>query len=86
MKRVFNVYSDPGHGWIKVSKCTLNKLGIYNKITSSSYTRGEFVYLEEDCDGKLFINTLKKKKIDFVFKEFNTSKQSRIRKYDSFCV
>ena len=43
-------YDDPGHGWLKVSKKDLNKLGIADKISGCSFVRGEYVYLEEDCD------------------------------------
>jgi len=84
MKRVFNVYGDPGHSWIKVKKDFLVKLGIYHLVTSHSYERGDYLYLEEDCDGFLFANKLKEKGIDFKWKEFHTDKSSRIRGYNSF--
>ena len=41
--RQFNVYSDPGHAWVKVSRKLLVKLGIADKITLYSYQRGDAV-------------------------------------------
>ena len=49
------IYADSGHAWGKVKKSLLNKLGIAEAISSFSYQREEYVYLEEDCDlPKLF--------------------------------
>ena len=45
-----NFYTDPGHGWAKVNKKVLNDLGIAEQISAYSYQRGDFAYLEEDCD------------------------------------
>ena len=55
----FDFYSDPGHGWLKVSKSFLIKhIGAQwrSVFTPFSYERGDFVYLEEDCDLSRFIN------------------------------
>ena len=56
-------YSDPGHGWGKVSTAMLRKYcsTILNKISHYSYiTNGkQFVYLEEDLDLPLVINHLR---------------------------
>ena len=43
-------YQDPGHGWVKVFVKELEQLGIADKISSFSYRRKDFAYLEEDCD------------------------------------
>lgn len=48
MKKVY--FTDPGHGWLQVERAELVRLGIADKITPYSYQKGEFVYLEEDCD------------------------------------
>jgi hypothetical protein len=45
-----NFYTDPGHGWAKVNKKVLNDLGIAEDISAYSYMRGDYAYLEEDCD------------------------------------
>lgn len=47
--------NDPGHGWLKVEKSFLKQLGIENKISSYSYQKGFFAYLEEDCDMEIFL-------------------------------
>lgn len=51
----YTFYNDPGHAWLKVSKKELEKLGLIEKISSFSYERGEFAYLEEDCDASVFL-------------------------------
>jgi hypothetical protein len=43
-------YTDPGHGWAKVNRQVLVDLGIAEDISAYSYMRGDFAYLEEDCD------------------------------------
>lgn len=80
----FNCYSDPGHGWIKVSRKVLTKLNIADKVTAFSYERGDHVYLEEDCDASLLIQALELKGIKPVFKHTNTNKSSKIRSYNSY--
>ena len=79
-------YSDGGHGWLKVPLKDLIKLGILEKITSYSYHRGDFVYLEEDQDVSTFFNEYEKfygvKPLNKAMPQSN--KQSRIRNYASF--
>ena len=48
--------SDDGHGWAKVTKKELERLGIADKVSGCSYTRGEYAYLEEDCDMGTFLD------------------------------
>jgi hypothetical protein len=85
--RNFHVYSDPGHGWCKVHKKLLVKLGIENKITTYSYMRGDYAYLEEDCDLSTLINALKANGcMNISFKEFNTNRTSKIRGYSHYSV
>jgi len=52
--RKFEFFSDNGHGWLKVPKALIAKLGIADKITHYSYERSAYVYLEEDCDFETF--------------------------------
>lgn len=78
------VYADPGHAWAKVSKKELVKLGIANEISGFSYEKGEFAYLEEDCDLGKYVMALKEKGIVFKFKETHTNRQSKIRNYYSY--
>ena len=80
----FIKYDDPGHGWLKVSRKFLMQIGIADKISSCSYMRGDFVYLEEDCDLTLFVKKMEElgKSVDMPVS--NTNKYSKIRGYDSY--
>ncbi len=85
MRKQFNFYSDPGHGWLKVSRKDLQQLGIESQITGYSYQRENDCFLEEDCDATLFLNTFKNKfgfepKLNF----YSGDKRSRIRNYASY--
>lgn len=77
-------YADPGHSWYKVPHKLLEQLGITNLITHYSYKRGDFAYLEEDCDATTLIQALNANRITYRFKSFHSNKQSKIRSYTSF--
>jgi hypothetical protein len=53
--------TDPSHGWGRVHRSLLNELGIADRISAYSYQKGEFVYLEEDCDLHIFLHALKQR-------------------------
>ena len=53
--KTYTYFTDPGHGWLRVKRAELNALGITNKISPYSYMRGDYVYLEEDCDMAKFM-------------------------------
>lgn len=80
----YNVYTDPGHGWVKVKFSEILKLGIQDKITPFSYTRGEYCYLEEDCDLTTFMEALKSVNIQPYWVGHHTNKQSKIRSYSKY--
>ena len=48
--KTYIFHTDPGHGWLAVKRQELAQLRISDRITPYSYTRGDTVYLEEDCD------------------------------------
>ena len=79
--KLITVYADPGHAWAKVSKKELTKLGIAGEISGCSYEKGEYVFLEEDCDLEKYILALRAKGIAYRFKENHTNRQSKIRNY-----
>ena len=56
---MYKFISDPGHGWLEVTRAELEALGLLDKISHYSYQRGGFVYLEEDCDASLFVEAKK---------------------------
>ena len=80
----FQFFSDPGHGWVKVKRTLIEKLGLTNKITHFSYVRNEHVYLEEDMDLATFMKAMKEVGKTIEFKEHHTNKTSRIRNYDHY--
>lgn len=77
-------YTDPGHGWFKVNKALLLKLGIANDITPFSYQRNDSVYLEEDCDAGRLFKALDNANIKWSYKQSHTDKSSKIRSYKRF--
>lgn len=85
-KKVVQVYNDPGHAWAKVKRSELVSLLLCGEISSFSYQRGDYVYLEEDYDLAKYINALKKYNsgIEIKFKEYWTNRRSKIRDYQSY--
>lgn len=77
-------YSDPGHGWAKVKRSLLIEIGIEGKISSYSYQKGEWVYLEEDCDQYLFWKTMKDQGREVKYVNHYCNGSSSIRNFDSF--
>ena len=56
--RLIVYHEDPGHGWCETTRSELQRLGIADKISTFSYTQGETVYLEEDCDAPKYLEAL----------------------------
>ena len=87
MRKSFEFYSDPSHGWLKVDKRDILALSIQEKITSFSYKNGRSVYLEEDQDAGQF---LKAYETAYGFKPtikyHSGNRTSRIRKYPAYTV
>jgi hypothetical protein len=84
--KTFDYIQDPAHGWVKVPAQLLVDLGIHRQITTFSYYRNAFAYLEEDGDTALFFNAYRAKyghdpKLrDRVARE----KRSKIRSYTCY--
>ena len=78
------IYSDPGHGWVRVSMGLLHGLKIADQISTYSYRRDDYAYLEEDGDLGLFLAAAKIAGIDIKLRSFHTNKQSKIRSYQSY--
>lgn len=79
-------YQDPGHGWIRVPKKKLEKLGIQDKVSRCSYMKGASAYLEEDCDAPKFIKALEAHGETYETIEHTTNQESRIRGYDPYSL
>lgn len=84
IRKTLHFYADPAHGWLKVSLKDLDKLGIKDKISECSYYRGEFAYLEEDCDMNVYIYAMRALgyKVNIVYHSSNRS--SVVRNFENF--
>ena len=78
-------YSDPAHGWLKVPKKLLTEFNIKDKISTYSYERNNYVYLEEDCDMSIFLDSAHNNsvRIDIIYNK-QSNKMSKIRSYNSY--
>lgn len=81
--RTFTMCEDSAHGWLSVPRKLIDKYGLKYKISSYSYQKKTRVYLEEDCDARLFIDELEKRKLPYHIKSSYTEK-SRIRGYQGY--
>lgn len=81
----FDVYCDPGHGWVKVRRNTAQRLmgSDFVRLSPFSYQRGDWLYLEEDCDAALFVSCLRAQNISPIWREHHGNRPSRIRNYAS---
>lgn len=82
----FTFYTDPGHGWLKVDREVLEATMDGNDISTFSYARGRWVFLEEDADAPKFIKAYEEKygcKVAITHKK-QASKSSKIRGYDRY--
>lgn len=80
----YHIYTDAGHGWLKVKKQELLRLRIDDKITHYSYQRGQYAYLEEDCDLPTFVNAKNAVEEVVEYISHHSSKSSKIRSYDCY--
>ena len=81
--RKLTFYADPGHGWLEVDLLDCIDLDIADKISPYSYRKGTFVYLEEDCDAGLFLDSAKNQGWTINIKE-TYQENTPIRNYASY--
>jgi hypothetical protein len=85
MRFTFTYFTDPGHGWLRVSRAHLEALHLEHAITPYSYARGKWVYLEEDCDAPAFIAAARATGWIFTIKHRNSAHNySTIRTYYNY--
>lgn len=77
-------WHDPGRGWLKVPRDLLIQLNILDQISRYSYQHGNFVYLEEDCDARKFMEAAKVAGLTVTMNRHYTKRPSWIRKYEGF--
>ena len=54
-------HQDPGHGWIEFPKSKLADIGLTLAAFSGySYQDANSIYVEEDCDASVLLDTLKR--------------------------
>jgi hypothetical protein len=85
MTKSYVFHTAPGHGWLAVKRSELVRLGILDKVSQYSYQRGGTVYLEEDCDATLFVETKKAAGEEFSCRE-SYRERSPIRNYERIVV
>jgi ribosomal protein S8 len=78
------VYSDPSHSYGKVKRSVLKNLKLDKYISSYSFQRGDYVYLEEDRDLSILCQALYDNNTRVIFNEKTTDKPSRVRTYDRY--
>jgi len=79
----FKIYADAGHAWLAVRTADIEAVGL--KVTGFShysYCKGGTVYLEEDCDARIFVEQWKQVHGDFAYTVVHHGDRSPIRRYD----
>lgn len=84
--RTFAYIQDPGHGWLRVPHSEFAPFTeIHSLVSTFSYQSDKYVFLEEDVDMQLFIDARTKAGLVTKTKPYqNKSRESKIRKYDSY--
>ena len=85
-KITLNKFSDPAHGWIKISLKHLKELELIDQITPFSYINNKHAYLEEDLDASRLLNRLEELNIPYSFNYYDSFGSSKIRLYDSYNI
>ena len=79
-------YQDPGHGWVKVKRTVLARLGIQPLISMYSRQRGDYVFLEEDGDLGCLHQALRARGETLEYRYHHTDKSSKIRRYERYAA
>lgn len=78
----FRFFIDPGHAWLEVPLRLLLSIGRSHMVSQFSYMRGEYVYLEEDCDADIFLSYFTND--EYTIEYLTLSHEAPIRRYDHF--
>lgn len=70
---------DPGHGWISADRAMLARLDLLEHVSPYSYSDGDLIWLEEDCDGPRFVSALSRAGINYRIIETHTRGDAWIR-------
>lgn len=84
---LFTYHTDPGHGWLEVSRDLLVSLGaVATTITPYSYQNQGKVFLEEDCDAGYFLDAFKAAGNTFEIMTNHVDSNSEIRRFKAFSL
>jgi len=72
-------HTDPGHGWLEVLRADLVRFGIADSISQFSYSMGQVVFLEEDCDAPKYLEALRSRAIDYIIRDVHYNRDAPIR-------
>ena len=75
-----NMYSDAGHGWLRIPKKLFNTLD--QQLSSYSFYNDSYVYAEEDCDLPRVMNAIEAKGITVIITQVFVKNYSHIRNMD----
>lgn len=78
------MFEDPGHAWCRVRRAEKLFQKVAHLISGFSYQRGQYVYLEEDCDLAEYHNACKRAGYEIEWKYNHTNKLSKIRGYEAY--
>lgn len=78
------MFEDPGHGWCRVRRAEKLFQKVAHLISGFSYQRGQYVYLEEDCDLAEYYYACKEAGYEIEWKYNHTNKLSKIRGYEAY--
>ena len=78
--RTFTLFTDPGHGWLKVHLSDLYDIDMDpGQFTAYSYRDNDWLYLEEDCDASTFLSNYERLRGNFRINEKYDDRDSFVR-------
>jgi hypothetical protein len=82
--RTYNFFADGGHGWLEVPLEDVRAVGVWDSITTCSYVKSNYAYLEEDCDASAFVRAVRAAGWRVNFLDHYVDGDSIIRRYKRF--
>ena len=55
MSLIYRHFVGDTKGWVEVKKSEITRLGLLDFISSNSYIKNDYIYLDEDLDFSLFL-------------------------------
>lgn len=83
-KITISYYRDHQSGWFKVPVKVIHDLRVENKISSRSFIRKDFAYIDDKVDARLLFDVANQECITFNIRMHFSNKSSKIRSYEPF--